>query len=178
MSLYNSGPPLPQDLATALQGMSLTNVSDEPAPRKTGTNEITPRIAPATGVRFQPTVPMYPFLFPPPFSPGMPYFVDRIPSQTTPMTPMSPGHSAMGPLYQTPPSPALTSHNSQSPSRVLSNYGRPEARRQNAARISRSPHHNATSHHNHVDINRIREGIDVRTTVSRPALTMAFAGSC
>lgn len=49
----------------------------------------------------------------------------------------------------------------------MSGYGRPDARRQHAARVNRSPHHNATGHHNHVDIQRIREGIDVRTTVSQ-----------
>lgn len=118
------------------------------------------------GVHFQPPFTMYPLMFQPPFSPGMPYLVDRFPSHAGPMMPMSPGHSNPGPLYQTPPSPALTSQNNQSPSRILSNYGRPDARRQNATRISRSSHHNSTSHHNHVDINRIREGIDVRTTVS------------
>ncbi|PHH72187.1 hypothetical protein CDD80_4716 [Ophiocordyceps camponoti-rufipedis] len=32
-------------------------------------------------------------------------------------------------------------------------------------RISRSSHHSVTGHHNHVDINRIRDGIDVRTTI-------------
>src|SRR5690606_25256042 len=111
---------------------------------------------------------MYPLMFQAPFSPGMPYVVDGLANtgQTSPITPASPGYSTMGPFYQTPPSPALTSHNNQSPSRALSSYGRPDVRRQNATRINRSPHHNATSHHNHVDIHRIREGTDVRTTVS------------
>ncbi|KAI1367729.1 RNA recognition motif 2-domain-containing protein [Xylaria arbuscula] len=38
-------------------------------------------------------------------------------------------------------------------------------RRQNATRISRSPYHQQTNNHNHVDVNRIREGTDVRTTI-------------
>ncbi|KAI0433941.1 RNA recognition motif 2-domain-containing protein [Xylaria sp. FL1042] len=38
-------------------------------------------------------------------------------------------------------------------------------RRQNATRISRSPYYQQTNSHNHVDINRIREGTDVRTTI-------------
>ncbi|KAI1769594.1 RNA recognition motif 2-domain-containing protein [Hypoxylon sp. FL1150] len=42
---------------------------------------------------------------------------------------------------------------------------RTDGRRQNAIRVNRSPYYNATNHHNHVDINRIREGIDVRTTI-------------
>ncbi|TDZ18328.1 Meiosis protein mei2 [Colletotrichum orbiculare MAFF 240422] len=36
---------------------------------------------------------------------------------------------------------------------------------QNAARVNRSPYYTAASHHNHVDISRIREGTDVRTTI-------------
>ncbi|KAI1824877.1 RNA recognition motif 2-domain-containing protein [Xylaria intraflava] len=38
-------------------------------------------------------------------------------------------------------------------------------RRQNATRIARSPHYQQTNSHNHVDVNRIREGTDVRTTI-------------
>ncbi|KAI4603421.1 hypothetical protein KJ359_003231 [Pestalotiopsis sp. 9143b] len=42
-----------------------------------------------------------------------------------------------------------------------------DTRRQNAVRVHRSPyqHHNITGQHNHVDVDRIREGIDVRTTI-------------
>ena len=49
-------------------------------------------------------------------------------------------------------------------------FNRPSGRRQNT---ERAPHHrgrqypnSAAGHHNHVDIGRIRQGIDVRTTVS------------
>ncbi|KAI1454988.1 RNA recognition motif 2-domain-containing protein [Annulohypoxylon moriforme] len=57
--------------------------------------------------------------------------------------------------------------------RQFQNYGRMDGRmdsrldgrRQNAMRISRSPYYNSANHHNHVDVNRIREGIDVRTTI-------------
>lgn len=119
---------------------------------------------------------MYPLMFQSPYGPSMSYMVDSLPNagQTSPMAPMSPGYPVLGPLYQTPPSPALTSHNHQSPSRSVSSYARSEARRQNAARINRSPHHNATGHHNHVDIQRIREGIDVRTTVTFSCFSIIF----
>lgn len=50
--------------------------------------------------------------------------------------------------------------------RQFQHYGRPDNRRQNAMRVSRSPYYNAANHHNHVDVGRIREGTDVRTTVS------------
>ncbi|KAH8910169.1 hypothetical protein BR93DRAFT_935820 [Coniochaeta sp. PMI_546] len=42
---------------------------------------------------------------------------------------------------------------------------RPDARRQNAQRVTRSPYYNAAGSHNHVEISRIRDGIDVRTTI-------------
>lgn len=44
---------------------------------------------------------------------------------------------------------------------------RPNGNRQNAIRVQRSQFHqnNATSQHNHVDMGRIRDGIDVRTTI-------------
>lgn len=50
-------------------------------------------------------------------------------------------------------------------STVAAHYGTP-GRRQNAMRVSsRSPTNSAASHHNVVDIARIQEGSDVRTTV-------------
>ncbi|KAI2471666.1 RNA recognition motif 2-domain-containing protein [Annulohypoxylon bovei var. microspora] len=67
-------------------------------------------------------------------------------------------------------SPAMSQQSSLVPAdlmtpRQFQHYGRPDSRRQNAMRISRSPYYNAANHHNHVDVNRIREGIDVRTTI-------------
>lgn len=41
----------------------------------------------------------------------------------------------------------------------------PFARRQHALRVTRSPHSNAAGVHNVVEVNRIREGTDVRTTI-------------
>ncbi|KAI8947178.1 RNA recognition motif 2-domain-containing protein [Xylaria longipes] len=38
-------------------------------------------------------------------------------------------------------------------------------RRQNASRVSRTPYFQQTNSHNHVDVNRITEGTDVRTTI-------------
>lgn len=154
------------ELSDAFQGVSLgkDTVGAEHH------NAVASRPPPTASVHF-PAFTMYPFMIQPPYGSGLPYVVDGgIPGsgQTSPMGPMSPGYSVLGALYQTPPSPALTSHNLQSPSKSVSSYARSEARRQNATRVNRSPHHNAAGHHNHVDIQRIREGIDVRTTVSVP----------
>jgi hypothetical protein len=130
----------------------------------------------ADGVHFQPTFAMYPLMLQAPVGPTMPYMFDRFSAagQTSPLAPMSPPYPVLGHVYQTPPSPALTTQNNQSPSRPVSVYSRIDARRQNATRINRSPHHNAAGHHNHVDIQRIRDGIDVRTTVRSPVVFIAL----
>lgn len=94
----------------------------------------------------------------------------------TPMTPMSPmtpmpgGMPVMGPIY-TPPSTPMTMQSDYMSPRALAAYGRPDGRRQNAMRVNRSPFHVTGSHHNQVDVDRIRQGIDVRTTVSSCVLT-------
>jgi hypothetical protein len=64
----------------------------------------------------------------------------------------------MGPMYHTTP-PAT-------PMAMGPRGMQPYGRRQFSGRAMRSPYHNHNGHHNHVDINRIRDGVDVRTTVS------------
>lgn len=115
---------------------------------------------------------MYPLMTQPPFTSGTPYLLDRGPhaSQIAQLAPMAPMFPVISQMYRAPPSPALTVRNDFSPSRSASGYARMDARRQNASRVTRSPYHSAASHHNHVDIGRIRDGIDVRTTVSKPGL--------
>lgn len=129
---------------------------------------LTSRPVVTNGAQFSPALTMYPLMLQNPFNPNTSILLDRYPNPVqanTVMAPMFPSYQMVGSLYRTPPSPALTVSNNQSPSRSMSMYGRTDARRQNAARVNRSPHNNAASHHNHVDIHRIREGIDVRTTV-------------
>lgn len=120
-------------------------------------------------------VAMYPLMFQAPFTPAVPYMLDSFlpPVQANsgnPLTPFTPQYPVFGTLYQTPPSPALTAQNSYSPSRNFSGADRADARRQNAMRVNRSTYHSTATHHNHVDITRIRDGIDVRTTVRLLAL--------
>ncbi|KAG6042023.1 hypothetical protein E4U41_007120 [Claviceps citrina] len=69
------------------------------------------------------------------------------------------------PLYCAPPSPALTAQNNYSPSRAVPGFLRSDGRRQNATRVSKVASNGAANHHNYVDIGRIRDGIDVRTTI-------------
>jgi hypothetical protein len=75
----------------------------------------------------------------------------------------------MSPLYSTPPGTPMGMTGDFSSPRSMQHYGRLDNRRQNAARVNRSPYFGNAGHHNHVDVNRIREGIDVRTTVGDPS---------
>ncbi|RDA90348.1 hypothetical protein CP533_4465 [Ophiocordyceps camponoti-saundersi (nom. inval.)] len=124
----------------------------------------------ARGLQIQSPFAMYPLVVQPPLAPAMSCMVNSLFPPTTqgpatPLAPVSPSFQGVGSLYHSPPSPALTVQKNYSPCRHIPGFGRSEARRQNALRISRSSHHSVAGHHNHVDINRIREGIDVRTTI-------------
>ncbi|KAG5931745.1 hypothetical protein E4U53_001634 [Claviceps sorghi] len=57
-----------------------------------------------------------------------------------------------------------TPENNYSPSRAIPGFLRSDGRRQNATRVSKVASSGAANHHNYVDISRIRDGIDVRTT--------------
>ncbi|KAI1464745.1 RNA recognition motif 2-domain-containing protein [Daldinia caldariorum] len=91
-----------------------------------------------------------------------PYMMD----QSSPRTPSSMLSASNYSLA----SPTLSQHSSflstdlMTP-RQFQNFGRSDGRRQNAMRIARSPYYNPANHHNHVDVSRIRDGIDVRTTI-------------
>ncbi|CAM1510293.1 Fc.00g006280.m01.CDS01 [Cosmosporella sp. VM-42] len=149
------------DLTAALQDVSLTKASSTLDHQQGTCSRVVQRIN-------APPFSMYPYMFQPPMAPNLPYVLDQVPQagQIGHTAPMPPSFPIIGHMYQAPPSPALTVHNDFSPSRAVSTYGRGvDARRQNATRVSRSPYHNAAGHHNHVDINRIRDGIDVRTTI-------------
>lgn len=84
------------------------------------------------------------------------------------LTPVSGTMPIMTPLYTTPPGTPMAMHGGFVSPRNIQPYGRLENRRHNAMRVSRSPYYNNAGHHNHVDVNRIRDGIDVRTTVRGP----------
>ncbi|KYK54535.1 meiosis protein MEI2 [Drechmeria coniospora] len=160
-------------LADAVQTLSLGKAgdgNDQHLASVSAPATIRPLAAP--DIRAHSQFAMYPLVFQSPFATGMPYTLDSFLSanththgQITPVPQISPSYPVIGPLFHSPPSPALTAHHGYSPSRQLAGFGKPDTRRQNAMRISRSSYHNVASHHNHVDINRIRDGIDVRTTV-------------
>lgn len=89
-----------------------------------------------------------------------------------------PGFMSPGPVPAATPSMFQTStvSSNQSPGSVVPNttmFGRPivpfqrssEGRRNTATRVNRTQFSPPGPHHNHVDINRIKAGTDVRTTV-------------
>ncbi|KAK4169225.1 putative meiosis protein [Cladorrhinum sp. PSN259] len=108
------------------------------------------------------------------------YLVDQTPTRgqgmggpQAPLTPMNRGWPVIPPFYaQTPPVTPLTHYGGYqndlaSPRGMeLQPYGRAEyPRRHNAARMTRSPNYGTGSSHNTVDIQRILNGTDVRTTI-------------
>ncbi|EGX91657.1 meiosis protein MEI2 [Cordyceps militaris CM01] len=113
---------------------------------------------------------MYPVIAQPNYTPNFPYLVNSFIASgpgaevATLSTPISPTYQRVSAAYRKPPSPALTIHNGFSPSRSNSDLGKLD-RRQHAARVNRNAFQSPSSHHNHVDVHRIREGIDVRTTI-------------
>jgi hypothetical protein len=92
------------------------------------------------------------------------YMIDPVSPRTASHSPMvSPSnYSWVGPMYQ---QPSMVNAEYMTP-RQFANH-RYDSRRQHATRVHRSPyhHHNVSSQHNQVDVGRIRDGIDVRTTI-------------
>lgn len=114
----------------------------------------------------QPQLPVLPVVYQGPFAAGTHYMIDPITPRNSSLLPLSGHLPAFGPLYHPPNQTALVPfHGDFIPGRAMPNFGRPESRRQNAMRVNRSPYYNGAGHHNHVDVTRIREGTDVRTTV-------------
>lgn len=158
----------PWELENSLQNISLNGLPDRLDRHGVGG---LPCATGSADMQIQPAFGMYPMMLQPPFGSDASYMTENYSNvgQTTPSTPMSLAYSALGAPYQAPPSPALTLQNHQSPSRSTGGFGQVDVRRYGGSRPARSSHlHHAASHHNHVDIHRIRGGIDVRTTVCIP----------
>ena len=154
------------DITSAFQNMSTLNT-----PQATGS--ITTGGRPSFGAMGMPLAPlthqvgMYPhplvYHHQPPESPH--YVLDSFASHTPLPFQMATSMTAYQPLYQAgSPGQLVPCQPGYSTPKALG-FPRLDMRRQNAQRISRAPHFNTASNHNHVEISRIRDGIDVRTTV-------------
>ncbi|KAK1756242.1 RNA recognition motif 2-domain-containing protein [Echria macrotheca] len=149
-----------QDMTNMFQGM---NMSGTPQPSTGGS--IGRHLQSPLGPHMSQQPVMYqPVLY------QSPYVLDQTPTRrhsgapVAPMTPIPGGMPMMGPIF-TPPSTPLTLTSDYTSPRGMMGYGRQDNRRQYATRVNRSPYHVSGSHHNQVDVNRIRDGIDVRTTI-------------
>lgn len=155
--------PLLQDLTGSFQNMSIsppqqTNGSLVPAGHGTPS---------PLGIPIQPHFPMTPMIYRGHLATGSHYLMDHI----SPRNHVGPSMRSHFPLVgqwdgQQSSGPIVAVRNDFIGPRNPHPYHRPDGRRQNAMRVNRSQFYNAAGHHNHVDVNRIREGTDVRTTVS------------
>lgn len=91
-----------------------------------------------------------------------PYMLDHMQSRSHNAIMPSSNYSLVSPMMS--PSTSLASSDFMTP-RQFQPTGRGDSRRNNAMRVARTSFYNPTTHHNHVDVNRIREGTDVRTTI-------------
>lgn len=155
--------PSSADFVGDFQRLSLANRAPSSMPSMTTNFINTPTRSPATsGFSLQPSYGVMPVVYHGmPMSP--PYMMDPVSPRIHSMLPAG-NYSWVGPMYSQ--QPAMMSPEFMTPRQF--NYQR-DARRQNAIRVNRSPyqHHNVTGQHNHVDVDRIREGGDVRTTVRK-----------
>ncbi|KAL8371548.1 hypothetical protein RB595_001370 [Gaeumannomyces hyphopodioides] len=137
----------------------------------------TPQSASSMGTPAQPATPhvglplspQYPLFHPLVFRQlpmASPYMLNRLPSQSSPAPSMS-SYQCLTPMYTSPASSqaVISSQQDLMSPRQMQGFARHDGRRQNAMRVNRSSYYNAAGHHNQVDVNRIQEGIDVRTTI-------------
>lgn len=153
--------------ATAFQSVShpfqgITGVHG--TPQLQNANTITTN---SPGIHAQPQVPMISMMYQNPFPPVPHFAVDRLPVRHSSMVSLNSPLPALGPMYQPRTHSGLVPlHGNFLGAGLARNFGRPDSRRQNAMRVHRSSNYHGSGHHNHVDVTRIREGIDVRTTAS------------
>ncbi|OIW33953.1 hypothetical protein CONLIGDRAFT_570335 [Coniochaeta ligniaria NRRL 30616] len=151
------------DISSAFQNMSLVNPSQPMgnliAGGRSGIGNMTMPLAPQVGMY------PHPLMYHNQTPASTHYLVD--PFASHPPTPyhLPTNLTTFSPLYQpTSPGPLVSYQPGYSTPKSLG-FNRPDARRQNAQRVNRSPYYNAAGNHNHVEISRIRDGIDVRTTI-------------
>lgn len=164
------------DITTGLENVSLVGLQQPLTPMQ----PIGPPLMPSTFSTpgQSPQWHMVPWVYahhtPQATSTPFPNIMSRGPSTPAPsssgfatMSPMGSDVSMMTPFssHQSPAS-VRPYHHDYSGHRLSHGHYRSDGRRQNATRINRGYFSPPGPHHNHVDIQKIREGTDVRTTVS------------
>ncbi|CAK7234313.1 hypothetical protein SEUCBS140593_008902 [Sporothrix eucalyptigena] len=160
--------PQPQKLALQHGPNTLAPVRHQPTP-------------PSSGIGAPPQqVALVPMVLRNPYAPGTPIILDPYGPPGSAMGPMGPlgamgtmggmpgmGPITGGPLVFPPGTPMQTivgqpaGYEAGQRSGPMGRYGN----RRNAMRMDRSMQFGTNGHHNQVDVNRIRDGVDVRTTI-------------
>ncbi|KXH28419.1 RNA recognition domain-containing protein 2 [Colletotrichum nymphaeae SA-01] len=147
------------DLTSALHALSLSKQANQMPLMPQGVSMPVPGSPyPPLGIQVSPLA-MWPILCQPQFQPSTAYVLNGGQRLSPPTSTSNSARYRLTNHLFSQPSPVMPMMGSMSPGT------RAEPRRQNAARVNRSPYYNIASHHNHVDVNRIREGTDVRTTI-------------
>ncbi|KAI1153031.1 RNA recognition motif 2-domain-containing protein [Nemania diffusa] len=143
------------DIVHDLQRLSMSrSQSTVPTLNHTSSLLSTPIRSPA--LQLHPSYGMLPIVYPSIPMATSPYVYDNLPSRSHSAAFSSAAYPFLNPMV--PRSAYIP--------RDMIPRGLPGlSRRQNATRVSRSPYYQQTNSHNHVDVNRIREGTDVRTTI-------------
>jgi len=109
-----------------------------------------------------PPLAMYPIIYHPQLASAVPYILGHGPLNSSQAASSSVPHG----VASFPRTPHPDYQYETSPQSILPGFDGPDGRRRNAYRANRRPYNGAANHHNHVEVSRIRDGIDVRTTVS------------
>ncbi|KAI1265087.1 RNA recognition motif 2-domain-containing protein [Xylariaceae sp. FL1019] len=142
------------DIANDFQRLSLTRAPST-VPGVSTANALLSTPVRTPGLHMQPYG-MLPILY---SMASPPYLLDHLPSRPHAAAFSPGGYPMMSPLGPRP-SP-YTSRDLVTQRQLQQSFNR----RQNATRVNRSPYYQQSNSHNHVDISRIEEGTDVRTTI-------------
>ncbi|KAI0546247.1 RNA recognition motif 2-domain-containing protein [Xylaria curta] len=144
------------DIVQDLQRLSLSR-SQSTVPALNNTNALLSTPVRSSELQMQPTYGMLPILYHGIPMTTPPYVFDNLSSRS---------HTAAFSSAAYPFLSPIAPRNAYIPRDMIVPRQFPGLnRRQNATRVSRSPYFQQTNSHNHVDVNRIREGTDVRTTI-------------
>lgn len=170
-------------ISADLQALSLARSGVQAALKDTHPNQadppmnalVGPQAAPCVGAHVSAMVPpsqnfglpvhhmMVPYYYSPHFSAAMPYMMDRSGQDFGGAMPGPPTFPMVGPAYGPVRFPARSQDHYGGHRQVL---GYPmDNRRQQVVRVTRGSQHGGGQNHNSVDVDRIRTGQDVRTTV-------------
>ncbi|KAI1752435.1 RNA recognition motif 2-domain-containing protein [Xylaria castorea] len=144
------------DIVQDFQRLSFSR-SQSTVPALNNANALLSTPVRSSGLQMQPTYGMLPVLYHGIPMTTPPYVFDNVPSRSHTAAFSSAAYPFLSPVA---PRSAYIPRDM-----IVPRQYQGLTRRQNATRVSRTPYYQQTNSHNHVDVNRIREGTDVRTTI-------------